>query len=104
MKQYLFYDSNNEKTIFKYKSTYIWVPFAMMMFIMALIVAKEDLLASIFLLLSGMSFFPVTPFIIKYYKKAYYIQMEDEYIVCAGRINNLLKKTKIILNYSRNSI
>ena len=37
MKHYLFYEKNHNKTIFQYKATYLWLSFAMMMSIMAVI-------------------------------------------------------------------
>jgi hypothetical protein len=96
MKHYLFYEKNHNKTIFQYKATYLWLSFAMMMSIMAVIGFITEKQLPILLVLAGLLFFPGVPIAVKNYKKAYYIQLEDMCIVCSGRINNLFRKTSII--------
>lgn len=96
MKHYLFYEKNHNKTIFQYKATYLWLSFAMMMSIMAVIGFITEKQLPILLVLAGLLFFPGVPIAVKNYKKAYYIQLEDMCIVCSGRINNLFRKTRMM--------
>ena len=96
MKHYLFYEKNHNKTIFQYKATYLWLSFAMMMSIMAVIGFITEKQLPILLVLAGLFFFPGVPIAVKNYKKAYYIQLEDMCIVCSGRINNLFRKTRMM--------
>ena len=95
MKHYLFYEKNHNKTIFQYKATYLWLSFAMMMSIIAVIGFITEKQLPILLVLAGLLFFPGVPIAVKNYKKAYYIQLEDMCIVCSGRINNLFRKTRM---------
>ena len=96
MKHYLFYEKNHNKTIFQYKATYLWLSFAMMMSIIAVIGFITEKQLPILLVLAGLFFFPGVPIAVKNYKKAYYIQLEDMCIVCSGRINNLFRKTRMM--------
>ena len=96
MKHYLFYEKNHNKTIFQYKATYLWLSFAMMMSIIAVIGFITEKQLPILLVLAGLLFFPGVPIAVKNYKKAYYIQLEDMCIVCSGRINNLFRKTRMM--------
>lgn len=96
MKHYLFYEKNHNKTIFQYKATYLWLSFAMMMSIMAVIGFITEKQLPILLVLAGLLFFPGVPIAVKNYKKAYYIQLEDMCIVCSGRINNLFRNALLV--------
>ncbi len=58
MKHYLFYEKNHNKTIFQYKATYLWLSFAMMMSIIAVIGFITEKQLPILLVLAGLLFFP----------------------------------------------
>ena len=58
MKHYLFYEKNHNKTIFQYKATYLWLSFAMMMSIIAVIGFITEKQLPILLVLAGLFFFP----------------------------------------------
>ena len=85
MKQYLFFDKNHDKTFFQYKLNYQWLLLAIIMFGLAIKVinTEESCLMLTFLLL-GLLCFPGIPLIVKNYKKAYYIELADRYVVCSG--------------------
>ena len=91
-----FSGENHDEKIFRYKVNYLWFFLAIIMFVMALVVIKTEIISSILFVLSGAIFFPGMPLVLKYYKKAYYIQMTDTYVTCSGRINNLFGKRKIM--------
>lgn len=96
MKQYLFFDKNHDKTIFQYKLNYPWLLLAIIMLGLAIkVINTEESCLMLTFLLSGLFCFPGIPLIVKNYKKAYYIKLADRYVVCSGKINNLLGKTKI---------
>lgn len=56
MKHYLFYEKNHNKTIFQYKATYLWLSFAMMMSIIAVIGFITEKQLPILLVLAGLFF------------------------------------------------
>ena len=96
MKQYLFYDEKREKTIFQNKINWLFGIFAVFMFSLAFVVIMKDSFVFLLLVLIGIFYFPGIPLVLKYYKKAYYIELLESYIVCSGKPNNLFGKTKIM--------
>lgn len=86
VRAYLFYDSEKEEKIINKRFNYIFVIFAVIMFSFALYAAEKDICAALFFTLCGLNFFPVIPVILKYYKKAYYVELMDDYIVCDGTL------------------
>lgn len=95
VRAYLFYDREKEEKIINKRFNYIFVIFAVIMFSFALYAAEKDICAALFFTLCGLNFFPVIPVILKYYKKAYYVELMDDYIACGGTSVNLFVKKKI---------
>lgn len=95
MRHYLFYDEKQKETIFQRKSNFLWTFFLVLMWFFAFVAMGEDNLLFIILLLCGLLFFPGIPLLLKCYVKAYYIELLDEYIICAGKVNNIFGKARI---------
>lgn len=92
MRLYLFF--NNEKNCFNMINLF-FIFFAILLVVISFFVFREDAFLFVVLFGCGLFFFPGIPLILRYYKKAYYIELLDNYIICKGTLNNLFGKRKI---------
>lgn len=90
----LFLFDKNEKNRFNMINLF-FIFFAILLVASSFLVLCEDAILFVVLFGCGLFFFPGIPLILRCYKKAYYIELLDDYIICRGTLNNLFGKRKI---------